>query len=61
MTSDYRYDERRFVMDQNHQLEELLETQQAVLEKLTSIHKWVVFFGIVAIASLVLAFLGSLT
>ena len=48
-------------MDQNHQLEELLETQQAMLEKLTSIHKWVVFFGIVAIASLVLAFLGSLT
>ena len=48
-------------MDQNHQLEELLETQQAVLEKLTSIHKWVVLFGILAIASLVLAFLGSLT
>ena len=48
-------------MDQNHQLEELLETQQAVLEKLTSIHKWVVFFGILAIANLVLAFLGSLT
>ena len=61
MTSDYRYDERRFVMDQNHQLEKLLETQQAVLEKLTSIHKWVVFFGILAIASLVLTFLGSLS
>ena len=32
---DCHHDERRFVMDQNHQLEELLETQQAVLEKLT--------------------------
>ena len=58
MTSDYRYDERRFVMDQNHQLEELLETQQAALEKLTSIHRWVVFFGILAIASLILAVLS---
>ena len=48
-------------MDQNHQLEELLETQQAVLEKLTSIHRWVVFFGIIALVSLVLSFLGSLT
>ena len=55
---DYHHDERRFVMDQNHQLEELLETQQAVLEKLTSIHRWVVFFGIVAIASLILAVLS---
>ena len=58
MTSDYRYDERRFVMDQNHQLEKLLETQQAVLEKLTSIHRWVVFFGILTIASLILAVLS---
>lgn len=58
MTSDYRYDERRFVMDQNHQLEELLETQQAVLKKLTSIHRWVVFFGIVAIVSLIQAVLS---
>lgn len=45
-------------MDQNHQLEKLLETQQAVLEKLTSIHRWVVFFGILAIASLILAVLS---
>ena len=45
-------------MDQNHQLEELLETQQAVLKKLTSIHRWVVFFGIVAIVSLIQAVLS---
>ena len=55
---DCHHNERIFVMDQNHQLEELLETQQAVLEKLTSIHKWVVFFGLVAIASLILAVLS---
>ena len=45
-------------MDQNKQLEELLETQKAALEKLTSIHNWVVFFGILVIASLILAVLG---
>ena len=55
---DCHHDERRFVMDQNHQLEELLETQQAVLKKLTSIHRWVVFFGIVAIVSLIQAVLS---
>ena len=48
-------------MDQNNPLEELLETQKAALEKLESIHKWVVFFGILAIASLVLAVLGMIT
>ena len=42
-------------------MEELLETQKAALEKLTSIHKWAVFFGILAIASLVLAVLGMIT
>ena len=48
-------------MDQNKQLEELLETQKAALEKLTSIHKWVVFFGVISIAALILAVLGLLT
>ena len=45
-------------LDQNNRLEALPGTQKAALEKLASIHKRVVFFGIPAIAALVLAVLG---